>query len=317
MIFRLSPIASWTTLGCFLGAAAFAGDAPKVQKPLAPASATRGLPVYLKACAACHGNLGNGQGSAGVNLKPLPRDFTTGVYKFRTTASGELPTDADLLAMVNLGIPGTQMPAWANLLSEQEKVDVVAYIKSLSPDFAEETPVPLGIPEAPPATALSIQEGHMVYMKLECWSCHGGTGKGDGKTAKTLTDDWGHPILPRDMTQARYRAGNDAKSIYRTFSTGLNGTPMAAYAHADFLIGSDAVVDPMKLKEVYGEKEIERLRSWLRAQPTSADIARMREEQQNAVAERRKWALAHYVHSLVKPRSLLVRLFIENTEVTP
>lgn len=317
MIIRLSPIASWTALGCFFGAAAFAGAPPKVQKPLAPASAVRGLPVYLKSCAACHGERGDGQGSAGVNLKPLPRDFTTGIYKFRTTASGELPTDADLLAIVNRGIPGTQMPAWEDLLNAQEKVDVVAYIKSLSPDFEEAAPAPLVIPDAPLATSQSIQEGRMVYMSLECWSCHGGSGRGNGKSAKTLTDDWGHALPPRDLTQARYRAGNDAKSIYRTFSTGLNGTPMPAFAQADFLMGSDAVVDPAKLKEAFGDKDIEKLRAWLRLQPTSSDIGRMREDQQNALAERRKWSLAHYVHSLVKPRNFLVRLFTENTEVTP
>ena len=36
-------------------------------------------------------------------------DFTKGLYKFRTTNSGELPTDEDLFRTISRGIPGTTM----------------------------------------------------------------------------------------------------------------------------------------------------------------------------------------------------------------
>lgn len=286
-------------------------------KALPVGSAVHGQTIYLKSCAACHGDKGDARGQASAQLKPLPRDFTTGLYKFRSTASGEMPTDADLMAVIDKGLPGSQMPAWENLLTLQERADVLAYIKTLSPDFADAAPVLVEIPQPPPVTASSIAEGRMVYMTLQCWTCHGASGRGDGKDGKALTDDWGHPIRPRNLTQSRYRAGHDPRSVYRTFSTGLNGTPMPAFVQADFLIGSDAVIEPAKLKEVYAAKDIEALRQWLQMQPAGADINRMHDEQKKALAEKRKWALAHYVSSLAKRPNFLVRMFTEDTEVTP
>lgn len=283
----------------------------------AQGSAVRGLPVYQKACAACHGEKGDGKSSTGVTLNPRPRDFTMGLYKFRSTASGELPTDADLMAVIDKGLPGTQMPAWKNLLTVQERQDVLAYIKTLSEDFAEGAPAAITVPKPWPLTSESLHEGRMVYITLQCFTCHGPEGKGNGKDAKSLSDDWGQPIRPRDLTRAPYRAGHDAASVYRTFMTGLNGTPMPAFAQTDFLMGQDAVVEAAKLKEVYGNHDIEALRQWLSAQPSSAEIGRMPEAQKQNLAEKRKWALAHYVSGLAKKPNFLVRMFTENTEVTP
>ncbi len=90
------------------------------------AQATRGKAVYDKWCAECHGNTGAGDGSAAEYMLPRPRDFTKGVYQIRTTASGELPTDADLLHVVTEGMPGSAMPDWKTRLNDTERADVVA-----------------------------------------------------------------------------------------------------------------------------------------------------------------------------------------------
>jgi mono/diheme cytochrome c family protein len=282
-----------------------------------PGSAVRGQTIYLKSCSACHGDKGDANSMASIHLNPYPRNFTTGLYKFRTTASGELPTDADLAKVVKLGIPGTQMPAWGDLLTAQEQADVIAYIKTFSEDFSGEAPTPIVIPTPPPVTSESIEEGRHVFMALECWSCHGPKGYGNGPSAKTLTDDWGRPIRPRNLTQARYRAGNDPASIYRTFSTGINGTPMAAYSEADFLINRESVADPAKLKTVYKEKDLLALRTWLNAQPFKSEVESWSDDRKKSLAEKHRWALAHYVNSLVKTPNFFVRMFTENTEVTP
>ena len=55
-----------------------------------------GKELYLKACDQCHGPKGDGQGLMADLLFPRPRDFLRGLYKIRTTPSGELPTDPDL-----------------------------------------------------------------------------------------------------------------------------------------------------------------------------------------------------------------------------
>lgn len=297
-----------------LGAAAGEG-AP--DWPSQAALIEKGENVYLKDCAACHGDRGNGAGPAAAFLEPRPRDFTTGMYKFRSTPNGELPTDADLMRTLEQGVPGTQMPPWREILTEPERRAVIAYIKTFSRDFTEPPAAPIAIPAAPEATPRSIGEGRMVYMMMECWSCHGGAGRGDGKAGKTLDDDWGRKIPPWNLTSPRYKAGNDPQSLYRTFSTGLNGTPMPAYALDGFLIAGDAAVDPAKYAEAYGAGDVERLQAWLRTQPREADLHRMDEAGRQALGERRKWALVHYIRSLIRKPNFLVRMFTEDTESTP
>jgi hypothetical protein len=152
---------------------------------------------------------------------------------------------------------------------------------------------------------------------MECWACHGGKGKGDGKSGKTLDDDWGHRILPLDLTSYRYKAGNDPETLYRTFTTGLNGTPMPAYALDGFLIGGDAAVDPAKYREEYQAAEIERLQAWLLTQPTEPALQKLTAEQRDALGERRKWALVHYIRSLIRKPDFFLSIFTKNTEVTP
>ena len=78
-----------------------------------PAAASdEGKQLYDKYCAQCHGVNGDGKGHATPRVKPLPRDFTSGKYKFRTTPSGALPTDADLTKVIKDGLPYTSMPDW-------------------------------------------------------------------------------------------------------------------------------------------------------------------------------------------------------------
>ena len=74
----------------------------------------QGEKLYGKYCSQCHGETGNGVGPATGRVKPAPRDFTSGKYKFRTTPSGLLPTDADLYKVIKDGLPYTSMPGWPN-----------------------------------------------------------------------------------------------------------------------------------------------------------------------------------------------------------
>ena len=48
-------------------------------------------------------------------------------------------------------------------------------------------------------------------------------------SAAGLTDDWGNPIQPADFTTGIFKVGPRPEDIYRTFMTGLNGTPMPSY----------------------------------------------------------------------------------------
>src|SRR5438128_4087891 len=104
---------------------------------LAVQDTTKGKVVYVKWCAGCHGDRGAGDGPAAATMLPRPRNFTGAVYKIRSTASGQLPTDADLIRAIDEGLPGTAMPAWKTRLSDGERRDVMAYLKTFSAFFAD------------------------------------------------------------------------------------------------------------------------------------------------------------------------------------
>ncbi|MGH7606204.1 MAG: c-type cytochrome, partial [Gemmatimonadales bacterium] len=98
---------------------------------------TAGRVVYQNWCAGCHGETGAGDGEAARYMLPRPRDFTGAIYQIRSTASGELPTNADLMRAIDEGLPGTAMPGWRDRLSGGERRDVAAYLKTFSAFFAD------------------------------------------------------------------------------------------------------------------------------------------------------------------------------------
>src|SRR2546428_7777568 len=73
---------------------------------------TKGKVVYVKWCAGCHGDGGAGDGPAAATMLPPPRNFTGAVYKIRSTASRQLPTNADPNLAIDEGLPRTAMPRW-------------------------------------------------------------------------------------------------------------------------------------------------------------------------------------------------------------
>ena len=193
-----------------------------------------GKTLYLKYCVQCHGEKGDGEGYATQHLIPRPRDFTTGKFKVRTTPNGALPTQQDLVNIIKRGMPYTSMPGWPNL-SDSEVSDLAYYLKTFSAEFAvaENVPKPMELPSGPAATAESVELGKKAYEENGCLKCHGTLGRGDGPSASTLTDDLGHPIRAANLTQPwTFRGGPTREDIFRTMTTGLNGTPMPSFADA-------------------------------------------------------------------------------------
>lgn len=193
-----------------------------------------GRRLYLRYCAQCHGEKGDGNGVAALHLLPRPRDFTQGKFKVRTTPSGALPSRQDLVAIIRRGMPYTSMPAWPTL-SDREVSDLAAFITTFSPEFSipENAPRSVPLPSPPRTTPESIELGKTLYVESGCVRCHGTLGRGDGPSAPTLVDDWGHPIRAADLTQRwTFRGGSSREDIFRTMSTGFNGTPMPSFLDA-------------------------------------------------------------------------------------
>jgi mono/diheme cytochrome c family protein len=95
-----------------------------------------GARVFAQHCAICHGPNGRGNGPAAPSLFPRPRDFSSGRFKYKSTAAGEPPTDEDLLRTIRDGLPASAMPYFAGLLSTQELNVVAEQVKSYSSAFS-------------------------------------------------------------------------------------------------------------------------------------------------------------------------------------
>jgi cytochrome c oxidase cbb3-type subunit 2 len=190
----------------------------------------RGKGVYERRCAGCHGVRGDGNGPVATFLDPRPRDFTLGSFKFRTTPSGALPTDGDLYRTLTRGVRFTAMPTWHEV-HEKDRIAVIAYVKTLSPRWKDDKPEPaVAIGDPPKATPELLARGKALYAQAKCSQCHGDGGKGDGPSAGELRDDLKFPIRPTDFTRGQFKAGGDVRDVYRTMTTGLDGTPMPSFA---------------------------------------------------------------------------------------
>ena len=212
------------------------GERLRAQGPDIGTEAQRasGKQLYGKYCAQCHGDKGDGEGYATPHLSPRPRNFTSGKFKVRTTPNGALPTHQDLVNIIRRGMPYTSMPAWP-ALSDAQVTELAYYITTFSPDFADGAKVPkaVDLPSAPASSNESIAQGKKLYDDTGCARCHGTVGRGDGPSAPTLKDDFDHAIRAADLTQPwTFRGGATREDIFRTMSTGFNGTPMPAFVDA-------------------------------------------------------------------------------------
>jgi mono/diheme cytochrome c family protein len=190
-----------------------------------------GRQLYYRYCWGCHGARGNGDGENAPYLNILPRNFVIGAFKCRSTPTGTLPLDSDLYNTLKRGINFTNMPNWS-ALTDQQRADLVAFIKTFSPRWKTEKPGdPVQIPAEPALTVASIKHGSELFQKLECWKCHGQEGRGDGPSASTLTDSNDQPIRPYNFTSDnRSKCGRTNQDLYKIFMTGLDGTPMPSFA---------------------------------------------------------------------------------------
>src|SRR5271168_1526984 len=103
----------WTcSVALAVGSFALAGAAK-------PGDATKGKEVFEQ-CTVCH-NADSDEKKMGPGLK--------GLFKHDKLKNGKKPTDATVKAIINAG--GNGMPAYSDMLSDEERDNVLAYLKTL------------------------------------------------------------------------------------------------------------------------------------------------------------------------------------------
>jgi mono/diheme cytochrome c family protein len=209
---------------------------------------------YMLYCRTCHGENGDGKGPSSPGLRPPPRDFTQGVFKFAAVPGGTLPHDEDLARIVKSGLHGTAMLAWD--VPERTLADVIQYIKTFSPRWKEEEPGEAILPTPDPwngKEAEAVVRGKKLYHGLaQCLGCHPSyasreeiwtaskelTGNGtidfrDDMYGSVLKEsDYGVKILPPDFTRSDLRSIRDGQrldDLYRVVAAGVGGTAMPTW----------------------------------------------------------------------------------------
>jgi mono/diheme cytochrome c family protein/plastocyanin len=218
----------------------------------APEDLPRGLELFAVHCAECHGPEGRGDGPQAPFLDPLPRDLALGSYRYASTAAG-FPTAEDLERVLREGIPGSAMPPFARLSSD-ERDQLVAATRHLA--VAARTDVllaadpglgraraaaaaaeaaaaeavapgaPVELPPRPAAAAAAGARGRELFEQM-CAACH--ALDGDGEARRDLQDEAGAFVESRSLADGLFGRGDDERSIALTVLRGLPGTPMPAF----------------------------------------------------------------------------------------
>lgn len=252
---RRALLAALVLAGCSratAGPPAFTAPVRLGGRVVTPAALEHGRAVYTQFCRPCHGDAGDGKGSAAAGLMPPPRDLRLGVYKFAAVAAGQLPRDADLARTIRQGLHGTAMQAWQ--VPEAELDDLIQYVKSFSPRWRTETPGDEIAASPDPWVGREVDarsRGARVYHGLaQCAvACHPAyvTRAEIAAFTKELTtielreiradvyqpvpkdSDYGVKILPPDFTFDPLRGGETLPDIYRAIASGIGGTAMPTW----------------------------------------------------------------------------------------
>ncbi len=166
------------------------GDYPKLSRLQ---DKGRGLQLYARNCASCHGPHGEGDGRGAAGLHPHPANF----------AVHEYTSDRLSFTLWN-GVAGTAMPAWRDL-PVLDLSALAAVVRSFHK--------PALAPDKEPLTS-----GAEVYAD-HCAQCHGEDGAGDGPAAIRF------PIASTNFRTQR--AGYEVS--LRAIREGVEGTPMAPW----------------------------------------------------------------------------------------
>ena len=91
--------------------------------PLDASASTDGATVFQTNCEACHGTQGHGDGPAGTELDPRPKNLA----ELQAVASEDY-----LLWRISEGKYGTSMVGWKRILTQEQIWQVIAFIRALN-----------------------------------------------------------------------------------------------------------------------------------------------------------------------------------------
>ncbi len=214
-----------------------------------PALAEQGKQFFARACAGCHGTEGKGDGPVPekYKLNAAPADLTKPLQsiKIRSTAYSTAPADEDLFRTLTRGLPGTPMWSYREL-SPSDRWALVAYIKTLSPQYATSTPRAEPLPQKLPDSPELRQLGAALFAKV-CQNCHGN----DGLGSPMMASDPSPGLRFARNGGAEMLGGSSEDDIARTLLTGFH-TRSKMMSFKVYLYGDE----PTAAEQKEGERKL-------------------------------------------------------------
>lgn len=170
--------------------------------------------AFVNNCVRCHGSKGDGKGMIALYLDPAPRDLTK--VGFMNSKPAER-----LTASIKNGVAGTSMPAWKNVLSDEQIQGVFDYINKTFVKEDRRIARIRKVPETNPVTssAQSVADGESIYLQ-RCTGCHGKKADGKGPNSIDMVP------RPRNLRNIDFMNSIDDRRLFDSILYGVQGTAM-------------------------------------------------------------------------------------------
>ncbi len=195
----------------------FASISAYLKTRSAPPNLKTGEEIYKGLCARCHGENGDGKGVTNLYLDPAPRDLTK--VAFMNSKSEDR-----FLQSLKSGVPGTSMPPWERVLTDEQRRAVLTYVfqtfvKEPRPELKAHK-----VPEQNPvaSSADSIHRGEAIFLQ-RCTGCHGRKADGKGPNSLDISP------RPRNLRNSFFVNKVADRRLFDSILYGVQGTAMPSW----------------------------------------------------------------------------------------
>ncbi len=210
------------------------GDPPpeydkKNPLPVSVNSIDAGKRIWTRECMVCHGDAATGEGIFRAGIEPVPPNFDS-------PADYDSYMDADYYWRISEGVPWTAMPTWKVVYTEQERWQLVGYIRTM---FTQTLPAPPAPPEnerfdatdtmksmTMPAST-SYDAGRQQFL-IMCSHCHGLAGDGSGAAGSYLNPKPANLTTALAGTVLGIKDRYDGNTLGK-ITNGIRGTAMPTW----------------------------------------------------------------------------------------
>jgi mono/diheme cytochrome c family protein len=272
--------------GCHREDATFKEPLKLAGKTVSADVLNEGRVAYLQYCRACHGDKGDGRGPAAQGLRPPPRNFTQGEFKFGWVLDQKLPRDEDLVRTVTSNLHGSAMLGWE--VPSQKLTSIIQYIKTFSDAWKDDDAVGEPVVPAPDPWVgkelAAVTRGRLLYHGYtQCLSCH--------PAYET----------PEEISQASVELTGKPKTDFRPamYQPEIKDSDYTAGSYQVKLLPPDFLVN-----QVRSPRDDSQLADLYRLLVAGVTGAAMPAWDPNVLPEKTSdvWALAYYVRSLMRLR---------------